>query len=389
MKRFFTIVFACGGLISVQNLMAQGCVAIRGFGGCGVAGGTGLALAPGQWQVGTNYRYFKSFRHFKSDEEQFDRMVKQNQVINYSNTMELSASYGMNTRWQLNVGVPLSYTDRSSYYEHGGQTATFAGARKTSTSAGLGDARIGASRWLWNPASHTKRNLSLGAALKLPTGNWNVQDSFYNILVKDPQTSLSSRKTLYRPVDQSMQLGDGGLGLIIDMQGFWEVNEGLYIYGNAFYLFNPRGVNGTLTNRSATVDSKVYTNEYMCSVPDQYAARLGVLSQSRLHGLSFSWGARLEGIPVRDIIGESLGFRRPGYIVSAEPVVTYMKCKTTYNLKVPNAMYRMRSQSVTDKQIQDASGVARNGDAAFADYLISLGVTYRLSAPKAKGILSH
>jgi hypothetical protein len=389
MRKFFTVITTCFAFFSLQNLSAQGCVAIRGFGGCGVASGTGLALAPGQWQVGTNYRYFKSFRHFKSDEEQFDRLVKQTQVINYSNTMELSASCGLNTRWQLNIGVPLSYTDRSSYYEHGGQTATFAGARKTSTSAGLGDARIGASRWLWNPVSHTKRNLSVGAALKLPTGNWNVQDSFYNILVTDPQSGVSARKTLYRPVDQSIQLGDGGLGLIIDMQGFWEVNEGLYIYGNAFYLFNPRGVNGTLTNRSPTVGGKVYTNEYMCSVPDQYAARLGVLSQSRLQGLSFSWGARLEGIPVKDIIGESLGFRRPGYIVSAEPGVTYMKGKTTYNVNVPIAMYRMRNQSVTDKQVQDASGIARNGDAAFADYLISFGVTYRLSAPKAKGILFH
>ncbi len=389
MRKFFTVITACFAFFSLQNLSAQGCVAIRGFGGCGVASGTGLALAPGQWQVGTNYRYFKSFRHFKGDEEQFDRLVKQTQVINYSNTMELSASCGLNTRWQLNIGVPLSYTDRSSYYEHGGQTATFAGARKTSTSAGLGDARIGASRWLWNPVSHTKRNLSVGAALKLPTGNWNVKDSFYNILVTDPQSGVSARKTLYRPVDQSIQLGDGGLGLIIDMQGFWEVNEGLYIYGNAFYLFNPRGVNGTLTNRSPTVGGKVYTNEYMCSVPDQYAARLGVLSQSRLQGLSFSWGARLEGIPVKDIIGESLGFRRPGYIVSAEPGVTYMKGKTTYNLNVPIAMYRMRSQSVTDKQVQDASGIARNGDAAFADYLISFGVTYRLSAPKVKGILFH
>jgi hypothetical protein len=108
-----------------------------------------------------------------------------------------------------------------------------------------------------------------------------------------------------------------------------------------------------------------------------------------MHGLSFSWGARIEGIPVRDIIGESLGFRRPGYIVSAEPGVTYMKGKTTYNLNVPIAMYRMRSQSVTDKQIEDASGVPRNGDAAFADYLISFGITYRLSAPEVKSILGH
>ncbi len=377
--------------LSVSNANAQGCVAVRGFGGCGVAGGSGLALAPKQWQVGANYRYFKSFRHFKGDEEQYDRLVKQTQVINHSNTLDWSASMGMTLRTQLNVSLPVSYTDRSSYYEHGGQTATFPGARKTSTSAGIGDARIGISTWLWNPVSHTKSNLMLGVGLKLPTGNWNVQDSFYNVLVTDPVTGTSSRQTVYRPVDQSIQLGDGGLGLSLEMQGFWEMAEGLFAYGNAFYILNPRGVNGTLTNRRTTIVvngvSQVFTNEYMCSVADQYAARLGFLSQSQLHGLSFSWGARLEGVPVRDLVGESLGFRRPGYTIAAEPGVSYMKGKTTVNFNMPIALYRIRKQSVTDKEVQDATGVARNGDAAFADYLISLGVTYRLDAPKPKGIL--
>ncbi len=378
-------------VFGVSNAKAQGCVAVRGFGGCGVAGGSGLALAPKQWQVGANYRYFESFRHFKGDEEQYDRLVKQTQVINYSNTIDISASMGLTLRTQMNVNLPVSYTDRSSYYEHGGQTTTFPGARKTSTSAGIGDARIGISKWLWNPVSHTKSNLMLGVGLKLPTGNWNVQDSFYNVMVTDPVTGSSSRKTVYRPVDQSIQLGDGGLGLSLEMQGFWEMADGLFAYGNAFYILNPRGVNGTMTNRRTTIVvngvSQVFTNEYMCSVADQYAARLGFLSQSQLHGLSFSWGARLEGVPVRDLVGESYGFRRPGYTIAAEPGVTYMKGKTTVNFNMPIALYRIRKQSVTDKEVQDATGVARNGDAAFADYLISLGVTYRLDAPKPKGIL--
>ena len=378
-------------VFGVSNAKAQGCVAVRGFGGCGVAGGSGLALAPKQWQVGANYRYFESFRHFKGDEEQYDRLVKQTQVINYSNTIDISASMGLTLRTQMNVNLPVSYTDRSSYYEHGGQTTTFPGARKTSTSAGIGDARIGISKWLWNPVSHTKSNLMLGVGLKLPTGNWNVQDSFYNVMVTDPVTGSSSRKTVYRPVDQSIQLGDGGLGLSLEMQGFWEMADGLFAYGNAFYILNPRGVNGTMTNRRTTIVvngvSQVFTNEYMCSVADQYAARLGFLSQSQLHGLSFSWGARLEGVPVRDLVGESYGFRRPSYTIAAEPGVTYMKGKTTVNFNMPIALYRIRKQSVTDKEVQDATGVARNGDAAFADYLISLGVTYRLDAPKPKGIL--
>jgi len=387
-RRFLVASFL---VLGVSNAKAQGCVAVRGFGGCGVAGGSGLALAPKQWQVGANYRYFESFRHFKGDEEQYDRLVKQTQVINYSNTIDISASMGLTLRTQLNVNLPVSYTDRSSYYEHGGQTTTFPGARKTSTSAGIGDARIGISKWLWNPVSHTKSNLMLGVGLKLPTGNWNVQDSFYNVMVTDPVTGSSSRKTVYRPVDQSIQLGDGGLGLSLEMQGFWEMADGLFAYGNAFYILNPRGVNGTMTNRRTTIVvngvSQVFTNEYMCSVADQYAARLGFLSQSQLHGLSFSWGARLEGVPVRDLVGESYGFRRPGYTIAAEPGVTYMKGKTTVNFNMPIALYRIRKQSVTDKEVQDATGVARNGDAAFADYLISLGLTYRLDAPKPKGIL--
>ncbi|MFN4864204.1 MAG: hypothetical protein ACK4YW_02020 [Bacteroidota bacterium] len=387
-RRFLVASFL---VLGVSNAKAQGCVAVRGFGGCGVAGGSGLALAPKQWQVGANYRYFESFRHFKGDEEQYDRLVKQTQVINYSNTIDISASMGLTLRTQLNVNLPVSYTDRSSYYEHGGQTTTFPGARKTSTSAGIGDARIGISKWLWNPVSHTKSNLMLGVGLKLPTGKWNVQDSFYNVMVTDPVTGTSSRKTVYRPVDQSIQLGDGGLGLSLEMQGFWEMADGLFAYGNAFYILNPRGVNGTMTNRRTTIVvngvSQVFTNEYMCSVADQYAARLGFLSQSQLHGLSFSWGARLEGVPVRDLVGESYGFRRPGYTIAAEPGVTYMKGKTTVNFNMPIALYRIRKQSVTDKEVQDATGVARNGDAAFADYLISLGVTYRLDAPKPKGIL--
>lgn len=214
-------------------------------------------------------------------------------------------------------------------------------------------------------------------------------------MMPDPVSGGQSRQTVYRPVDQSIQLGDGGLGLALDLQGFWEMKHGLFAYANAFYLVNPRGVNGTLTNRRASITvpgkpvPQVFTNEYMCSVPDQYAARFGFLSQSQMSGLSVSWGLRMEGVPVRDLLGESLGFRRPGYTIAAEPGLNYMKGNTTLNINIPIALYRIRNQSVTDKQVQDATGVPRNGDAAFADFLISVGVTYRLSAPKAKNILEH
>jgi len=56
------------------------------------------------------------------------------------------------------------------------------------------------------------------------------------------------------------------------------------------------------------------------SIADSYLARLGVeYRPPAAHGMNFSLGARLEGVPVRDLVGTSEGFRRPGYIVSAEP----------------------------------------------------------------------
>jgi hypothetical protein len=76
---------------------------------------------------------------------------------------------------------------------------------------------------------------------------------------------------------------------------------------------------------------------------------------------------RDEGVKVRDIIGGSLGFRRPGYALSVEPGAQYQRGKTTWSLNIPVAVQRNRKRSVPDLIRSTA------GDAAFADYLILLG----------------
>jgi hypothetical protein len=88
---------------------------------------------------------------------------------------------------------------------------------------------------------------------------------------------------------------------------------------------------------------------------------------------------RFEGIPVRDLVGGSQGFRRPGNILSIEPSVNYMRGGTTLFLSVPVAIRRERPQSVTDLETEIATGSPRNGDSAFADYLISFGAFYRIT----------
>ncbi len=105
--------------------------------------------------------------------------------------------------------------------------------------------------------------------------------------------------------------------------------------------------------------------------------RAGFTYFTPLTGLATSLGSRMEGIPVRDLIGGSSGFRRPGYVVSLEPGVSYAVKRFSFVLNVPVALYRNRTQSVTDIETEQSTGVPRHGDAAFADYLISAGVTCR------------
>jgi hypothetical protein len=94
--------------------------------------------------------------------------------------------------------------------------------------------------------------------------------------------------------------------------------------------------------------------------------------------LMLSAGMRIEGIPAEDIIGGSNGFRRPGYLVAVEPVIAYKIKNTQIYLSTPYAVERNRTQSVPDKNRTRITGVYAQGDAAFADYSINIGASFRL-----------
>ena len=93
--------------------------------------------------------------------------------------------------------------------------------------------------------------------------------------------------------------------------------------------------------------------------------------------LNVSAGVRDEGLPVHDLIGGSDGFRRPGYIISAEPGVTYAFSKVSLYAFVPIACVRNRTQSVPDKITTELTGVYTHGDAAFANCAVNIGANIR------------
>ena len=353
-----TLCFTAFGTLA----QGQGCVAIRHFSTCSGNNLDNNLLKPGSWQISMNYRYFKSFRHFRGKEEEADRVANGTEVINHSHGWDFTLSHGISNRVYASLTLPFVQNSRSSLYEHGRNE------RNSTFSRGIADARIGVGSWIFSPEKHRKSNLALGLGIKLPTGNYHATDVFYNV-GPDGESQV-------RPVDQSIQPGDGGFGAVVDFQFYNIVIGNLSIYGSGFYLLNPKEMNGTRTFRETL--NPILANESISSVPDQFSVRGGLNYSFLDHTTGLSLGLRYEGIPVEDLIGGSAGFRRPGSVFSIEPSFNFMKNDVSLTLNVPVALIRNRPQSVTDKETEELTGEPRNGDAAFANYLVNFGVAYRL-----------
>lgn len=361
MKNIYLLVLST--VIFIQQSYAQGCVAIKSNGAiCMLTHPDETENIKGGWQFASSARYFKSFRHFSGTTENKNRLVLGNEVINHQSSLDLSITRLFNDRWSFMVDVPVLANSRSSLYEHGGKQ------RHSTHSFGMGDVRVAVYNWLLNPAKNHKGNIQVGLGIKLPTGDYNYKDYWYNV-------GVGGAKEL-RTVDQSIQLGDGGTGFTTEVNAFYSIHRDLTVYGNFYYLINPREQNGTRTYRELV--SATLANEAIMSVPDQYMGRAGLTYSFRhIKGLGLSAGARLEGIPVHDLAGGSGDFRRPGYIWSVEPAITYVVKKLNFFVAVPFAVERNRTQSVTDKENSVKLNKHVQGDAAFSDYTINAGFSIR------------
>lgn len=385
MKKYFYL-FPCliiAAFLS-QKTFAQGCVAVKNMSSCSMNWGT---HDPKGLQLSLNYRYFRSYKHFRGSHEETNRVAEGTEVINNDNSINLGAIYTFNNRFSAALFVPLIYIDRSSLYEHLGNSVQQNPDRLRfhTQSQGVGDIR--AIGYYNSMPSNEKAMLVFGYGVKLPTGNFHVKDDFH---IKQGDDIVIEK----RYVDQSIQLGDGGVGIITEIDFSHKIAGKFSGYVNGMYMFNPRNTNGVKrSNNPSTypvlvdlgggnyvIDRQVEiprSNEM--SVPDQYMLRFG--GRLATDNFQASLGGRLECIPSKDIIGESDGFRRPGYIFSAEPSLMYSKGVHTFGLNVPIALYRNRTRSQIDlaRGNNITTGVPNQGDAAFADWLLSVSYSYRLA----------
>lgn len=400
-----TLIF---GRIGQHNLYAQGCVAVRAMGGNVIGSTNSYNLPKGNFQIGLGYRYFHSFRHFVGTEEQPHRQNTQggfdangnelgNAVNIFSHSIDLNISYALSNRLQLNFTLPYVHNERSQVLKistegtimiDGEEVAHTKDAQRYSVYAqGIGDIRVSANYWLFDPAKDGKGNLMLGLGVKTNSGSTSRKDD--GLKVVDGEVVSNPDLTM----DQAIQPGDGGIGISVEVQGFKQLYKGIYGFASGYYLFNPRESNGSFKSDPSVIKDEdgntlgTLTGYNIYASPDQYLARAGVMtSVLKDKNLTLSLGARWEGIPAYDAFGGQVAYRRPGYVIAVEPGVSYRAGKHTFSLIVPANFVRNRIQSAADIASQnlqnsvisdESEKVHVQGDAAFADYSINFSYFVR------------
>jgi hypothetical protein len=286
------------------------------------------------------YRVFNSNKYFQGSTE----IPRPNAVRNHQNIFNIGLEYRLSPRWSIIGDIPVYDGTRNQIYPPTGIFQV----------SGLGDITIGAQSWIFRPPTENGGNVAVSASLKIPTG---INDATGSALYKG--------QTVKATADQSMQPGDGGWGFVLGTQGYKSVWRHADLYGQGLYLFNPENTSNVFTWRTQPGQA------YM-SITDQYLYRAGV-SQGIPHirGFAASFGIRGEGVPVRDLIGSSDGFRRPGSIISIDPGIMYAYRRTTLSVNGPWAVYRNRPPSVPE-----IASHTTNGDAFFADYTVIINLTH-------------
>ena len=340
--------FTLGAITLASNIaIAQGCVAAHSNQRAMdelVGGGDGARtcgpLSIHNLTVDVGYRVFNSNKYFQGSTE----IARPTAVENHQNIFDFSFQYRLSSRVSLIADVPVYNGSRDQIYAPSGIYRV----------TGVGDTTIGVQSWLFKPPTEGHGNVSGSLSLKIPTDLDNATG-----------VGITKGASVVATADPSLQPGDGGWGFVVGAQGYQPVWHMAEFYGQGQYVFNPEDTNGVASFRTQAGQS-------IDSVPDQYLYRFGFAQiMPKVHRLAFSFGVRGEGVPVRDLIGNSDGFRRPGFILSIDPGVMYTFRHTVLSVNGPWAMYRDRPPSVPE-----IASNTTNGDAFFADYTVILSLSH-------------
>jgi hypothetical protein len=349
----------CASLASVPLALAQGCIISRSNGEQGGPASDGGYLAAGDLEFGIGYRHQFSYLHFVGPTEQTYRVQQGTQVENKINLENFYVSYQISSRFSATADIPLLTASR-----HTNNSPIIY------TSSGIGDSSLLVQGWLWNPKEQTSGNIQLGLGVLLPSGKDNVQNTIFQ-----------NGATATVPVDYSIQPGQGAWGIPLQWAAFknWRSSQ---LYFNGSYTMMTKDLGAQRNNKINRLTLTQYN-----AVTDQYLLEGGVAHPfSKVKGLAVLFGPRMEGVPARNLlpVGDNLGFRRPGFAVSLEPGVQYVRNGNMFSVTIARAIYRDRTRSVPDVL------TGGHGDAAFANWVWLATYTFRVKhADHSHGLDSH
>jgi len=270
------------------------------------------------------------------------------------NSFDTTATYGITSRVSFSGTVPFLHGQQSRFYADG--------ARHEVSAGGLSDINGALRTWVWSPASHPNGNVQVGIGFKSSTGKHDVTDAYYGL----PGTPSY-------PIDQSVQLGDGGWGVIFDTQAFRRVSMLGFIYGSGAYLASPKDTTELFQQPAGPY------SVLRVSVPDVFSVKGGVgYIIWPKHGMTVTLGGRFDGIPTKDLFGESHGFRRPALIGFVDPSISITRGDSTFQIDAPVRVFYNFRRSEADVQL------GRPGGGDLADSLLFIGYTRRFGGLRAR-----
>lgn len=339
--------------LSGSNAQAQGCILARSP-EQGLPTGQGGFLAPHHFQLTVGERHQFSYQHYVGDVYQEYRAQQQTQVENRINLLTTNLTYQWTPRISFEIDAPWLFASRKS------QNSPIKYA-----SSGLGDTILATNVWIRNPEHAGKGNVSVGLGVLMPTGNDDVTNT-----VNTNTTGTGAPVEVTAPVDYSIQLGNGGWGMVTQWAAYGQLGHSLVFYTDGDYIATQGGTNGVA--RGATLSTTQPLNNYV-AISDQYLLEAGVLVPVFPEkGFSATFGPRDEGVPARNLFPNSnAGFRRPGFAVTLGPGVEYTHGSNLLTAGVYKAVHRDRTSSYPDS-VYDT-----HGDAAFAQYVWLASWTHR------------
>ena len=336
-------------LITASDALAQGCILLRQTSPMFGTTGT-LDQEVGTWNLTITGRNSTADIHYNGTERQRQRETEQTYVVNRQNSVTTTISYQATPRVSLNAGIPFIEASWGIPSPRAGGPST----RANENARGIGDITTLARLSLLSPSSHRSWNVSLGGGVKFPTGHNGATDVF---------PDGNGDNNVERYVDISVNPGDGGWGLISDLQAY-KVMGRFVTFGSGTWLLNPRNTGAPSRGNVATTTSPTNVN----TVSDQFIFRAGTsVAVTRRISASLAW--RMEGVPRYDLIGRSEGFRRPGVEMYWEPGITVMSGRHAISLNVPIGYYFNRFRN---------PNTATRGDSTFPEYVAIATYSMRL-----------